>query len=135
MICDHVISTANLNTAPPIVEEVSASEEETFTTNELLSSAFIIDEATFNQGHELENDRLLTGRPILPEITFVQGHEYNANNILSGAPTIPTLVYNAALGRIAEEGLESISLAELVVSDPNTGTLTVQKPNSVEIAA
>ena len=126
---------ANLNSQPTSVPNISMSEEETFEAGELLSSAVIFDDFPFLQIHDLENDQLSSGRPQLLELLLVQGHNFGAENILSGLPEVPDQLYNAALGRIAEDGGNSKGVADLTINDPNKADLIVQKFNSVEISA
>ena len=111
------------------------SEEETFEAGELLSSAVIFDDFPFIQIHHLENDQLSSGRPQLLELLLVQGHNFGAENILSGLPEVPDLLYDASLGRIEEDGVNSKAVADLTINKPNKVDTVMEKPNSVEIAA
>ena len=99
------------------------------------SKTIVFDALAIVQGHEFDNDRLLTDPPRVLPIDLIQGHEFSATGIEGGVPVIAIIVYDAALGRIAEDGAQSKGIAELTNSAANNASLNVQKPNSVEIAA
>lgn len=100
----------NINAEPPTVSTTAFNQSQTFNANTLTSSAPTLDQATF---------------------TLI--YNFNTGELISGAPIIPALVYDAALGRIANEA-ESQSFAELTMKSSNRCVID-SKPNKVELVA
>jgi len=95
------------------------SEEETFTTGELISGQPDLGSAPVVQDQALIADGILSGSPDIAQCPFTENNVLVANPITTGSPTIPTLIYDAALGRIIDIDQDSASRAELSVTGPN----------------
>ena len=108
-------------------------EDETFSADNLNTEPPTVPTTSINQGHTLSANTITSGVPSIDEASLAHVYNFSTGELISGAPIVPILLYDAALGRIANEA-ESRSIVDTTIKSSNNCIIN-NKPNNVELAA
>jgi hypothetical protein len=128
-----VFSFNNLVTGQPTVSNSTMFEDETLTASNINSAPPVLDQINMTQGHIFTSEVYSVPPPTVSRGSFTQNNVFSTPNLNTLPPIVPTIIYDAALGRIATEA-ESRSFAELTIKSGNICVINGQ-PNKVELVA
>ena len=116
---NYVLDAANINSSPVSVPSVTMQENETFTASSISTGQPVVDDTSSVINYNFSSPNILTGNPSVPATVMVRNIVIVGQSILTGNPDIPILIYNAALGRIADFESNALGLAVLTIQTPN----------------
>ena len=116
---NYALGAANINCAPVSVSEATMQENESFIATPISTGQPVVDDTSSVINYNFSSPNILTGNPSVPATVMVRNIVIVGQSISTGNPDIPILIYNAALGRVADFEANALGLAVLTIQAPN----------------
>ena len=121
---NYVLGAANIDCAPVSVPAATMQENESFIATPITTGQPVVDAPSSVINYNFSTPETRTGNPSVLNTAIVINHVIIAQSLVTGNPDIPILIYNAALGRVADFESNAIGLAVLTIQTANEVVLT-----------
>lgn len=106
------------------------SEEETFSTGELVSGVPDVDDAVLQYFVSLSSPNITTGTPEVGSTVIIGDHYFLLGNVITGIPVLGEPYYNPALARVVNIGNQRIGSRTEIA---NSNSVRFDSNNKVKI--
>jgi hypothetical protein len=129
----HILTAANINTAPPVVDAASAQITRVLEADDITAGQPQVEAAQIVQIHALNSIGITTGSPVVPPSQCVVVFNLLADGILTGQPIVGSLAIDASRKRSVHVSDPSNNVAVVTIG-ANACILSENTPNAAVVS-